>query len=168
MSPPASVVSGDLTRQQVEDFLYEEAALLDEWRLSEWLALFTDDATYRVPPTDAPDAEPDDTLFLIADDAARLRSRVEQLEGGTTWSESPRSRTRRLISNVRIRRSEGDRAWVTCNFVVYRTRNDLTSTFVGRCEYVLVREEKGLCIRDRRAILDLESLRDVGKVSFIL
>jgi p-cumate 2,3-dioxygenase beta subunit len=167
MSRPASAGS-DLSRQEVEDFLFHEAALLDAWRLSEWLALFTEDATYSVPPTDAPDAEPDDTLFLISDDAERLRSRVEQLEGKTTWSESPPSRTRRLIGNVRILRTEGELAWVTCNFVVYRMRTDLTSTYVGHCDYVLVRGEKGLRIRDRRAILDLESLRDVGKVSFIL
>jgi p-cumate 2,3-dioxygenase beta subunit len=167
MSRSASAVSG-FSRPEVEDFLFHEAALLDGWRLSEWLALFTEDATYSVPPTDAPDAEPTDTLFLISDDADRLRSRVEQLEGRTTWSESPHSRTRRLLSNVRILRVEGDAAWVTCNFVVYRIRSDVTSTYVGHCDYVLVRGEKGLRIRDRRAILDLESLRDVGKVSFIL
>ena len=32
------------SRAEVEDFLYHEAALLDEWRLDEWLALLTDDA----------------------------------------------------------------------------------------------------------------------------
>jgi p-cumate 2,3-dioxygenase beta subunit len=168
MSPPSSPSETELTRAEVEDFLFHEAALLDAWRLSEWYGLFTDDATYTVPPTDAPGAEPHDTLFLISDDADRLRSRVEQLEGKSTWSESPPSRTRRMISNVRVLRSEGDRTWVTCNFVVYRFRNDGTSTYVGHCEYQLVRDEKGLRIRDRRAILDLESLRDVGKVSFIL
>ena len=167
MSQPVDAPGG-FSRQEVEDFLFEEAALLDEWRLSEWLALFTEDATYSVPPTDAPGAEPDDTLFLIADDAARLRSRVEQLEGKTTWSESPPSRTRRMVSNVRIRRVEGDRAWVSSNFVVYRMRNDTTSAYVGHWEHVLVRDGERLRIRDRRAVLDLETLRDVGKVSFIL
>ena len=34
----------DITRSAVEDFLYQEAALLDEWRLDEWLSLLTDDA----------------------------------------------------------------------------------------------------------------------------
>jgi 3-phenylpropionate/cinnamic acid dioxygenase small subunit len=41
-----------VTRQEVEDFLYEEAALLDEWRLEEWLQLLTEDAAYYVPSTD--------------------------------------------------------------------------------------------------------------------
>src|SRR5206468_8127234 len=160
--------AADLTRGEIEDFLYQEAALLDEWRLSEWHALFSEDATYRVPSTDVPDAEPDNTLFLIDDDAARLRSRVEQLLGKSTWSENPHSRTRRLLANVRIRRTEGARAWVTVNFAVYRMRTNRVATYVGRYEYVLERRREGLRIQERRAILDLESLRDVGKISFIL
>ena len=164
MSQPASALS----RAEVESFLYEEAALLDEWRLDAWLALFTDDGTYSVPSTDAPDADPSDTLFLIADDYASLRSRVEQLMGKTTWSENPHARTRRLLGNVRIRRTDGARAWVTANFAVYRMRSNQTATYVGRYEYVLERRQAGLRIQHRRAILDLESLRDVGKVSFIL
>ena len=47
-----------LLRLEVEEFLVEEAALLDEWRLDEWLALFTEDATYVVPSTDLPDGDP--------------------------------------------------------------------------------------------------------------
>lgn len=167
-SSAATLPAAELSRAEVEDFLYEEAALLDEWRLDEWLALFTEDATYSVPPTDAPDAEPTDTLFLIADDAARLRSRVEQLLGKTTWSENPHARTRRLLGNVRIRKLEGAHAHVTANFVVVRLRTHQTATYVGRYEYVLERRSEGLRIQHRRAILDLESLRDVGKISFIL
>ena len=41
-----------VTRAEVEDFLYHEAALLDEWKLDEWQALLTDDAAYYVPPND--------------------------------------------------------------------------------------------------------------------
>jgi len=172
MSQPASArlapSAAELTRAEVEDFLYEEAALLDEWRLAEWHALFTEEATYRVPSTDVPDAEPDNTLFLIDDDAPRLRSRVEQLLGKSTWSENPHSRTRRLVANVRIRKTEGARAWVTANFAVYRMRSNQVACYVGRYEYVLERHGSGLRIQSRRAILDLESLRDVGKISFIL
>ncbi len=35
-----------VTRAEVEDFLYREAALLDEWKLDEWEKLLADDATY--------------------------------------------------------------------------------------------------------------------------
>ena len=47
--------------------------------------------------------ELDDALaacMLIADDRRNLASRVRQLLGGTTWAENPRSRTRRLVTNI--------------------------------------------------------------------
>ena len=60
------------SRQEVEDLLYQEAALLDDWRLEEWLELLTDDAVYEVPPTDVPEGDARNTLFIIADDAIRI------------------------------------------------------------------------------------------------
>ncbi|MDP6228622.1 MAG: aromatic-ring-hydroxylating dioxygenase subunit beta, partial [Dehalococcoidia bacterium] len=47
-----------LLHHEVEQFLYHEAALLDEWRLDEWLTFFTDDARYVVPTTDLPEGDP--------------------------------------------------------------------------------------------------------------
>jgi p-cumate 2,3-dioxygenase subunit beta len=158
----------EITRAQIEDFLYEEAALLDAWRLQEWLALLTEDATYEVPSTDTPDGDARTTLFIIADNIERIRSRVHQLLGKSAWAENPPSRTRRLISNVRILEVAEDSLRVTANFVVYRMRSGLVDTYVGRYEYTLVCRDGVLKIRHRRAILDLEALRPHGKVSIIL
>jgi p-cumate 2,3-dioxygenase beta subunit len=155
-------------RQEIEDFLFAEAALLDEWRLQEWLQLLTDDATYYIPPTDLPDADSRNTLFIIADDAARIRSRVKQLLGKSAWAENPPSRTRRIIGNVRILEQQGDMIRVTANFAVYRMRFELVDTYIGRYEYTLVNRNGQLKIRERKAILDLEALRPHGKISFIL
>jgi p-cumate 2,3-dioxygenase beta subunit len=157
-----------ITRQQVEDFLYEEAALLDEWRLEEWLNLLTDDASYYVPSTDEPAGDHKTTLFLIADDTVRVRSRVKQLLSRFAHAETPHSRTRRLISNVRIRGVEGEIIRITANFVVYRMRLEAVDTYIGRYEHTLIHREGKLKIRERRAILDLEALRPQGKVSIIL
>jgi p-cumate 2,3-dioxygenase beta subunit len=73
-----------------------------------------------------------------------------------------------MISNVRIRRVEGENIYVTANFVIYRMRFEHTDTYVGRYEYTLVQRHDGLQIRARKAILDLEALRPHGKVSIIL
>jgi p-cumate 2,3-dioxygenase beta subunit len=156
------------TRPEVEDLFYKEAALLDEWRLEEWLALLTDDAIYRIPPTDLPEGDPRNTLFIIADDSFRIRSRVKQLLGKSAWAENPRSRTRRIISNVRVLGSDRDNILVAANFAVYRMRYESVDTYVGRYEYKLVRIANELRIRERRAILDNEALRPHGKISFIL
>jgi p-cumate 2,3-dioxygenase beta subunit len=153
---------------EIEQFLFAEAALLDEWRLEAWLALMAPDARYLVPPLDAPDADHRDTLFLIADDRRTLASRVRQLLSGTTWAENPRSRTRRLITNVRILEADDREARVTANFAVWRLQHEQTDIYVGRYVDVLVRGAAGLMFRERRAVLDLETLRPHGKLSFIL
>jgi p-cumate 2,3-dioxygenase subunit beta len=156
------------TRQEVEDLLYREAALLDEWKLEEWLELLTDDAIYEVPSTDAPEGDSRNTLYIIADDATRIRSRVKQLLGKSAWAENPHSRTRRMIGNVRVPGTEGDSVLVSTNFIVYRMRYETVDTYVGRYDYKLARFGAQLKIRERRAILDNEALRPHGKISFIL
>ena len=152
-------------RAEVEDFLFHEAALLDEWRLDEWLALLTDDAKYRVPSNDVPSGDPADTLFLIADDIDRLRGRVARLKDPHAHAEFPHSRTRRLITNVRV----SDTLLVEANFVIYRfRRGGQGGAFVGRYRYQLRRVDGQLRIALREAILDAEELGRLGAVSFIL
>lgn len=156
-------------RAAVEDFLYREAMLLDDWNLEEWLLLFTPDATYTVPPPDLPDAEgPENTLFVIADDVFRLRDRVTQLLGSQAWAENPRSRTRRQIGNVRVGAGKDGELSVWSNFIVHRIRLGKIDVFIGRYHHVLIPSGDQFMIRRRRAILDLDSLRSVGKVSIIL
>ncbi|HEY5897542.1 MAG TPA: aromatic-ring-hydroxylating dioxygenase subunit beta, partial [Burkholderiales bacterium] len=111
-------------RSDIEDFLYHEAALLDAWRLDEWLELLTEDATYRVPSNDRPGSDPKTTLFMIADDIRRIRARVTRLKDPHAHAESPRSRTRRLISNVRIVEQDSAQIRVEANFIVHRFRGN--------------------------------------------
>jgi p-cumate 2,3-dioxygenase beta subunit len=157
-----------MTRQEVEDFLYREAALLDAWQLDEWLALLTDDAVYRVPSNDARDGDPASTLFLIADDIQRIRGRVARLKDPHAHAEHPHSRTRRLITNVRVAPGGGELE-VFANFAVHRMRRGgRDSVYVGRYRYILRRIDGALRIALREAILDSQELGRLGAVSFIL
>ena len=70
-------------RQLVEDFLFREATLLDEWRLDDWSELFTEDSRYVVPTTDLPEGDPERDLVFIDDDIFRLRARVKTVEQPT-------------------------------------------------------------------------------------
>ena len=115
-----------------------------------------------------PEGDARNTLFIIADDAVRIRSRVKQLLGKSAWAESPHSRTRRIIGNVRVLGVDGDRIIATANFAVHRMRYESVDTYIGRYDYRLVRVGKDLKISGRRAILDNEALRPHGKISFIL
>lgn len=160
-----------LTRAAAEDFLFEEARLLDEWRLDEWLALFTADARYEIPPLDVPDGDPRATLFLIADDMARLRHRVAQLAAGAVLAESPRSRTRRLLSGVHVTPCAAavEAAYeVGASFMVHRFADDRHEVFVGRYRHRLVSAGGRLLIAHRRAILDNQRLSSSGKITILL
>jgi p-cumate 2,3-dioxygenase beta subunit len=158
-----------VTRQQVEDFLYAEAALLDAWKLDEWLTLLTDDAVYRVPSNDRPQSDPKDTLFTIADDIHRIRARVTRLNDKAAHAEFPRSRTRRMISNVRILEQDAQSVRVEANFIVHRfRRNESVYQFVGQYRYTLRITGDGFRIASREAIIDAIELGSLASVSFIL
>ncbi len=164
-----SVSAADVTREQVEDFLFHEAALLDAWELDAWLGLLTGDATYRVPPNDTPDGDHRDTLYTIADDINRIRGRIKRLHSPEAHAEFPRSRTRRIISNVRITERDGDEISVAANFVVYRFRRDARiGQYVGHYQYRLRLTDDGFRIAARTATLDSEELGGLGSVSFLL
>lgn len=158
-----------VTRDQVEDFMFLEAEMLDEWRLKEWLTLFTADGCYYVPTTDsAPNASPDDSLFYVADDRFRLEQRVERLLKRTAHAEFPKSKTRHLVSNVRIRARKGDELDVGAAVLTYRTKMGLTETYIGSYRYRLAVTEQGLRIREKRCILDMDGLKPNGRISIIL
>ena len=158
-----------VSREAVEGFLYHEAALLDAWELDAWLDLLTDDAHYLVPPNDTPDGHPDTTLFIIADDIDRIRGRVKRLKSPDAHAEFPPSRTRRLITNVRILSQDESEVKVAANFSVHRfRRGGKGGAYVGHYVYTLLIADDGFRIAERRAILDAEELGGLGAVSFIL
>ncbi|MDT5186383.1 MAG: p-cumate 2,3-dioxygenase subunit beta [Mycobacterium sp.] len=154
-------------RQQVEDFLYTEAALLDAWRLDDWLLLFDEDAKYEVPCNDALDGDPAQDLMLIDDNYARLVARVARLNSRRAHREYPHSRTNHQVFNVRVNPS-GDEISVTASFTVWRFRAGRSSCYVGRYLYRLGRTGDGFRIALKRAELDLTDLRDVADVAIIL
>jgi p-cumate 2,3-dioxygenase beta subunit len=158
-----------ITRSEVEEFLYREALLLDEWKLDEWLALFAPDAVYHVPTTGAaPTTSPDTALFYVADDRARLEQRVIRLSKKTAHVEWPRSRTRHLVSNVLVTERGDDEITVAAAFVVHRFKNGNADAYVGRYRYRLVDDGGQLKIREKRVMLDMDGLRPHGRVSILL
>jgi p-cumate 2,3-dioxygenase beta subunit len=164
----SSIDTSLLLRLRVEQFLFEEAAILDEGRLDEWPELFTDDGRWIVPATDYRHGDGADSLVLLEDNLIRIRGRVTRLQSRSAHREYPRPRTRRLISNVRVVEDDGDELTAIANFVVYRFKNRDTHEFVGRYIYRLVRTGNSFRIRLRRTELDLEALDPHGTVSSIL
>jgi p-cumate 2,3-dioxygenase beta subunit len=157
-----------VTRAEVEDFLYAEAALLDDWRLDEWFALFAPDAVYEVPTAGAPDDDDSaKALFYIADDYVRLRERVARLGKREAHAEFPRSRLRRMVSNVRILSALSGRLRVACNLVCYRAKNGKVDNYFGHVLYELDVSGPRWMIAAKRVMLDMDLLYP-GKVSILL
>jgi len=155
--------------EDVQNFLFYEASLLDEWRLNEWEVLLTEDATYYVPPNDQHEGDHRNTLFTIADDRERIRQRVLRIMDPNCHAESPPSRTRRLISNIRILDRDGDEITVSANFVCYRfRRHERIREYVGAYRYQLKCEGNSFRIKERRVFIDAHELGALGSVSFIL
>lgn len=161
-------------QQEVERFLYDEAALLDERRMHDWLALFTEDAHYWMPirrtrTVDQLDQEftaPGEMAFFD-DDRRMLEMRIKKLDTGYSWSEDPPSRTRHLITNVRILEVNGDEVTVASNFILYRTRlatdEDL---WVGMRRDVLRRVNGSWKIARRHVFLDQTTLKSRNLSNF--
>jgi biphenyl 2,3-dioxygenase beta subunit len=147
---------------EVEEFLSYEASLLDERRFDEWLDLLTDDIHYWMPirrTTTAKEVaneftKPGDGAFFD-DDKQMLTLRVQRLQVGRAWAEDPPSRTRRMVSNIRILSIDGDDMLLTANFQLYRTRlASEEDCWIGRREDLLRRAEGRLKLARRHIFLE--------------
>ncbi len=156
-----------LLQYEIEQFLYEEAALLDERRFHEWLDLLTDDLQYWMPvrTTRARGDEENEFAKLgegafFDDNKEQIKMRIRKLDTGFSWSEDPPSRTRHLVSNVRIlEKHSGSELKVGCNFMIYRSRmaND-EDLWVGRREDTLRKVGGAWKLAKRHIFLDQVSL----------
>lgn len=155
-------------RSIVEEFFYLEAELLDDRRLREWLDLFTDDVRYWMPlrlnPLNRPAVVEEELskpgeAYYFNDTKKSLTLRVERVYAKTAWAELPPSRTRHLISNVRIIDDSNTDIDTRCNFVCYRTRMETDQDiFVGSRHDRLRRVDGGFKIARRTIILDQATL----------
>lgn len=161
-------------RDAVTDFLYHEAELLDDRMFREWWALFSDDLVYWMParwnlfkgPTKVDEElEQRGGLYYFNDTKESLRLRVERLYTGTAWSESPPSRTRHFISNIRVKQEADDELEVRSNFLVYRTRleHDRDQYVGGRIDRIR-QVGKDFVIARRTIVLD-QAILDAKNIS---
>jgi 3-phenylpropionate/cinnamic acid dioxygenase small subunit len=154
----------DSLRCEVEDFYYAEAELLDNRQFREWFTLLADDIRYWMPIRHNPLERCSDIKdelskagegFYFDDDKASLRIRVERVYARNAWAEMPPSRTRHLITNVRIKNDDGNAIEVHANFIVYRTRMETDQDlFVGERQDMLRRANGTFQIARRTIILD--------------
>ena len=126
---------------EIEQFLFLEARLADEGDYDGWEALWTDDGVYWIP-ANGDDIDPATQMSIIFDNRSRIALRVRQLKHDKRHSQNPRSRLRRLLSNVEVLDDDADGDTIVgANFIVYESREAGTTIWGGRNEYRLRRVE---------------------------
>ena len=138
-------------RAQAEDFLYEEALMLDEKRYADWVDLFTEDAIYWVPANNF-DNDPSQHVSLMYDNHSRLKERLARMQHPYFWPQDPPSRTSRLIGNVRALESDGDELLVESRFQMLELRRE-TRHFAGTCHHRLLTSDGSWKIRRKTVYL---------------
>jgi ethylbenzene dioxygenase subunit beta len=164
--------SGTVDLEAVRQFLYREARLLDDLRLSEWLTLFTQDGLYWIPIDE--DQSPDRCASLVRDDGPAREERVYHLLETPFPAQSPRSRTVHVVSNVEATRS-GDRITAHSSQVVYEMRTgDFRQVGLGdvralvaRVTHTLVEDGPRLMIAEKKLLL-IDRDMPQGNLTFII
>jgi 3-phenylpropionate/cinnamic acid dioxygenase small subunit len=159
-----SLLQTMLLERDVEQFLYREAALLDERRFSEWIELLSEDIHYHMPirrnvkfgDWDRENTDSASEISWFDEGKRTLAGRVRQLETGVHWPEEPFSRIRHIVTNVRILEVRDDEVDVNSNFFVYLNHlRDEEVRFVGTRYDILRRDsETGWKIAKRKILLD--------------
>jgi 3-phenylpropionate/cinnamic acid dioxygenase small subunit len=151
--------------QEVAQFLYTEAELLDERRFDDWLALLADDIRYWMPMrrnVKFGDEEREFTreredVSWFDEGKDTLTRRVRQIQTGIHWAEEPQSRITHMVSNVQLLSLTPDAREVVAKsrFLIYRNRVETeTDLLVGKREDTLRRDGEGWLIARRKIILD--------------
>ena len=157
-----------LLKQEIEDFLYHEADLLDERRYEDWLALVAEDVRYWMPMrrnVKVGEAEREFTragqdINWFDEGKETLTRRVKQILTGMHWAEEPVSRISHVVSNVQLLEVNPSaaapaEATVKCRFLIYRNRVETETDFlVGKREDLLRRVDGQWKIARRKIVLD--------------
>jgi len=168
--PRAGTRADRETHFEVEQFYYEEAALLDDGRYADWLDLLADDLDYWMP-TRTNRLRRQQALSVAARGEAAfydetkesLAWRIRRFDSGMAWAEDPPSRTRHLVTNVMAHHIDPadnpefteDDLHVHSAFLVYRNRLEREeNVFAGSRTDVLRRVGDGLRVARRTILLD--------------
>lgn len=156
-------------KQDVEDFLYDEAELLDQRLFRDWLDLLADDIVYFMPMrrnvkfgrhAAEENTRQDRDISWFDEDKWTLSKRVEQIMTGVHWAEEPLSRVCHTVSNIQIVEARPsvaapEEVSVRSRFIVYQNRlEDETNFFVGKRNDLLRNTDTGWKLAKREIILD--------------
>jgi 3-phenylpropionate/cinnamic acid dioxygenase small subunit len=157
-----------VTLQQVQQLLYLEADCADEHRYDEWLALWhpSGELLYWIP-SGGDDFDPKQRISIVYDNRSGLDDRIFRLKSRGAHAQRPRSRMRRVISNIVIESEDGESVRVRANFIMAELRKGHQDVFNGRLIYELRRHGDELRIGSKKVLL-INNDEFIDNVSFLL
>jgi len=147
-------LAAGIDRSPFEDFIVDEARLLDERRFRDWMALFAEEGTYWVPAV--PDqTSPFDQASLFYDDRDLMKTRIERLEHPRIHVQTPPSRTAHIVVNVIVEHADDGKGEyrVGSTVIMVEYRDDAQRLFAGRQRHHLRRHGDTFRIVQKRVDL---------------
>lgn len=146
----ARIVTDAAERDSFRALLEREARLLDQHRYEDWLKMFTPECVYWAPGRPE-GGDPRTEIAVIFDDRRRLEDRVYRLRTGYAWSQAPRSRTVRLVTNVEVfATDDASRRMLRANFLISEFWDDEVRLLSGWCGYNMERSGSAWLIQAKQ------------------
>lgn len=140
----SAVAAGPASREALLDLPLHEAALLDEARYDEWLALFAADGLYWVPLSRA-QTDPAAGQSIAAEDRLLLAIRIERLRSPKAHSMHPAPACQHVLQMPRVVASDAaaNRHETRTPFVYVEARGEDQIVLAGTVTHT-TRVEKGV------------------------
>lgn len=153
-------------KQEIEEFLYDEAELLDSRQFKAWIDTLADDLVYFMPMMfnvkfgqheEREKTKLEQDISWFNEGKWTLTKRAEQILTGVHWSEEPLSRLSRLVSNIQLtsigKDEEGrDEVHVRSRFITYQNRCEHEEYYFAGKRHDILRREDGVWKLARREI----------------
>ena len=136
----------------VETLLVNEARAMDDHDYDGWIDLWAEDLLYWIP-CDGQDFDPHRHVSIAYDDRETLERRVARLKGKHAFSQRPQSKLLRSLSNIAIVQISDQEIVAVSTFVLGEVRNGVQAIYMGRNEYILIRDGEKLRIKQKKVLL---------------
>ncbi|MBL0151639.1 MAG: aromatic-ring-hydroxylating dioxygenase subunit beta [Ideonella sp.] len=152
---PKGAPSSAATERELQDFIVQEARLIDTRQLDDWLALFADNGRYWIPLNGAAQSEGDAVNALADEDRLLLSLRIERLKNPRAHSQRPPSQCQHVLQTPRLVRADepAGRYELLTPFLYVEAQGDRQQLLTGTLRHRLVRHDGGLRIELKRVDL---------------
>lgn len=154
-----------LNYENIRNFLFREARLLDDKDFDAWLECYAKDAEVWVPSWDDDDkivSDPQSEISLMyyprRDGLEDRVFRIRTEKSSASW---PPHRTSHNISNIEITETDGNKAEVRFNWVTFAFRYKKVNHYFGTSFYTLALEGGEIYIKKKKAIVKNDYIHQV-------